>query len=99
MPRCVFFVWFVYYSRCLAVFYSFGSVTTADASLCFIRLVRLLSLMPRCVLFVCFVYFRLCRAVFFSFGSVTTADASLCFSWLNELLIAIICSSCGSKWC
>ena len=99
MPRCVLFVWFGYYRRCLAVFYSFGSVTTADASLCFIRLVRLLQPMPRCVLFVWFGYYRRCLAVFYSLGSVTTADASLCFSWLNELFIAVICSSSGSKCC
>src|SRR6218665_1622091 len=109
MPRCVLFVLFGYYRRCLAVFYSFCSVTTADASLCFlpfitvypslcfIRFVRLLRPMPRCVLFVLFGYYRRCLAVFYSFVSVTTADASLCFSWLNELFIAVICSSSGSK--
>src|SRR6218665_659926 len=79
MPRCVLFVWFGYYRRCLAVFYSFGSVATAYASLCFLRLVWLLPLMLRCVLLVWFGYYRRCLAVFFSFGSVTTADASLCF--------------------
>src|SRR6218665_2222219 len=60
MPRCVLFVLFFYYRLCFVVFFSFGSVTTADASLCFIRLVRLLPPMPRCVLFVWFGYYRRC---------------------------------------